>query len=182
MPDPEKLTQNSHIVSVIIPSIHRSTLAATQASLKNQTRVPDEIIVEFDRDRQGPGAARNKGFSKSAGDLIAFTNDDCVAGNDWLEKMIEAIDAHDADMVSGHFSETDFFLQEIRARRKFPTTTQINPSGFIGNTGNAVFKRECLEECYKKDDFIFNPIFGTHGSEDIDLVFRFIQISYSSKT
>lgn len=173
-----EITHKSHVVSVIIPSIGRSTLTETQASLKNQTRQPDEIIIEFDRDRQGPGVTKNNAFSKSVGDLIVFTDDDCISGNDWLEKMIQAVDEHDADMVSSHFTETDFFLQEIRTRRKFPTTTQVNPEGFIGTGGNVIFKRECLQACFKNDGFIFNPIFGIFGSEDIDLVFRLHKMGY----
>jgi GT2 family glycosyltransferase len=34
--------------------------------------------------RHGPAAARNTGWQAAAGDLIAFTDDDCIPANDWL--------------------------------------------------------------------------------------------------
>ena len=121
---------DSHFVSLIIPTIGRESLVLTKAALKSQTRSPDELIVVLDEYRRGPCWTRNKGFQKSKGDLIAFTDDDCVPPKDWLERMISAIDKYDAAMVSSNFQETDPFLQEIRLRRKFPTTSP-NQSGWI---------------------------------------------------
>lgn len=163
---------DSHCVSLIIPTIGRETLALTKAALKSQTRPPDELIVIFDKFRRGPSWIRNEGIAKARGDLIAFMDDDCVPGNDWLERMVAAMGKYDAAMVSSHYFEMDPFLNEIRLRRKFPTTDQINPNGFIGNTGNIIYRRSCLEDCLEKDGFIFNPMFKAYGSEDIDLVFR----------
>lgn len=166
------MKKDSHFVSLIIPTIGRGTLTLTKAALKSQTRPPDELIFIFDEFRRGPAWARNKGVQKSKGDLVAFTDDDCIPGENWLERMIEAIDKYDAAMVSSHYQETDSFLNEIRLRRKFPSTNQLNPKGFIGNTGNVIYRRSCLEACQNMDGAIFNPVFGTHGSEDIELVFR----------
>lgn len=166
------MNTDSHVVSLIIPTIGRETLALTKEALKSQTRPPDELIVVFDKYRRGPSWARNQGFQQAKGDLIAFTDDDCVPGKDWLERMISAIDKYDAAMVSSHFLEMDPFLNEIRLRRKFPIADQINPDGYIGNTGNIVYKRSCLEDCMRLDGFIFNPIFEGYASEDIDMVFR----------
>ncbi len=163
---------DSHIVSLIIPTIGRETLVLTTAALKSQTRPPDEMIVIFDKYRQRQGWVRNKGFKQAKGDLIAFLDDDCVPGLDWLERMISAIDQYDAAMVNSHYNETDLFLRESKRHRKFPTGTRINPVGFIGNAGNVIFRRECLEQCQKHDGYIFNPIFKSYGGEDIDLAFR----------
>lgn len=163
---------DSHIVSLIIPTIGRETLALTKAALKSQTRPPDEMIIIFDKFRRGQGWVRNKGFQQAKGDLIAFMDDDCVPGKDWLERMISAIDKYDAAMVNSHYNETDLFFREIKRHRKFPASTRINPEGFIGNAGNVVFRRECLEQCQNHDGYIFNPIFRSYGGEDVDLAFR----------
>jgi glycosyltransferase involved in cell wall biosynthesis len=163
---------DSHFVSLIIPSIGSSSLQHTKAALKSQTRPPDELIIIFDKHRYSQCWARNKGFKQAKGDLIAFMDEDCVPGNDWLERMVVAIDKYGADMVNGHYNETEPFLREIKQHRKFPSTTRINPEGFIGNAGNVVYQRECLEQCQKRDGYIFNPIFRSYGSEDVDLAFR----------
>ncbi len=166
------IDKDPHFISVIIPSTGRSTLSETKDALNRQTRPPDEVVVVFDKNRKGPSWARNEGFAKTKGDLVAFTDDDCIPGEDWLERMAAAIDKYDAAMVSSHYLETDPFLQEIRLRRRFPTEDRINPDGFVGNTGNVIYRRSCLEECLNVDGFIFNPVFKTYGCEDIDLVFR----------
>lgn len=166
------MNTDSHVVSLIIPTIGRETLALTKAALKSQTRPPDELIVIFDKYRRGQGWVRNQGFEQAKGDLIAFMDDDCVPGVDWLERMVAAIDKYDADMVNSHYDETEPFLREIKQHRKFPSGTRINPDGFIGNAGNVIYRRECLEQCQKLDGYIFNPVFKYHGGEDIDLAHR----------
>lgn len=144
----------------------------TRSGLTKQMHPPDEILVVEDIDRLGPGWARNKGIEKARGNLIAFIDDDCIPNDDWLERFIGAIEKHDAAMVSSHYLETDPFLHEVRQRRKFPTTVQVNPGGFVGTGGNVIFKRQCLDECLREDGFIFNPVFGHFASEDIELIWR----------
>jgi len=169
---------DSHFVSLIIPSIDSSSLQYTKAALKSQTRPPDELIIIFDKHRYSQCWARNKGFQQAKGNLIAFMDEDCVPGDDWLERMVAAIDKYDADMVNSHYNETEPFLHEIKRHRKFPSATRINPNGFIGNAGNVVYRRKCLEQCKQQDGYIFNPIFRSHGGEDIDLAFRVRQKGY----
>ena len=168
----QNMKKDSNVVSVIIPTIGRSTLKETEAGLKIQTRVPDEIIVIEDTNRRGPSWARDEGVKRSKGDLIVFIDDDCIPENDWLECFIKAIEEHNASMVSSSYVEVDPLLREIRQRRNFPTSVQINPVGFVGIAGNVIFRRECLEECFQQDGFIFDPIFGPYGSEDIELPWR----------
>ncbi|MCU0599489.1 MAG: glycosyltransferase family 2 protein [Desulfobacterales bacterium] len=172
------MNADSHFVSVIIPSVGRKSLAHTKEALLAQTRPPDELIIVFDRDRRGPSYPRNEGIRKSRGDLIAFTDDDCVPGKNWLERMISAIDKYDAALVSSHYDETDPLLQEVRLRRFFPDSDRINPTGFVGNAGNVIYRRHCLEECEKKDGFVFNPIYGIFAAEDSDLALRLKQMGY----
>ena len=102
-----------------------------------------------DKDHRGPSIMRNKGIEKSKGDLIAFLDDDNVAGKDWLEIFIKEIDKYNADGVSSNYSEEDPFLNEIRNRRNFPKEAVINPKGFFGGGGNCMYRRNCLEE-FKK--------------------------------
>ena len=104
----------SEFVSIIIPVFNDSErLRLCLESLQNQV-YPDnqyEIIVvdnasqenikavteEFSRvvyTYEGmPGAyvARNKGFNLAKGDIIAFTDSDCLPEADWLEKGVKAL-------------------------------------------------------------------------------------------
>jgi len=52
--------------------------------------------------RRGPGAARNLGASRAAGDYLAFTEDDCLPAPEWLERGAERLDHEPAlDVVEG---------------------------------------------------------------------------------
>jgi glycosyltransferase involved in cell wall biosynthesis len=161
------LNKDDHLVSVIIPTINRSSLAEVLAALNNQTRTPDEIIVMEDKYRRGQSVMRNEGIDKSKGDLIAFLDDDNVPGEKWLEIFINEIDKYNADGVSSNYSEDDPFLHEIRQRRKFPVEVVINPDGYFGTGGNCMYRRKCFEECKLKNGFVFNP--DNRMTQDIEL-------------
>lgn len=48
----------------------------------------------------GPAAARNTGAARAAGTFLAFTDDDCEPGVDWLDRLGDAL-ASDPDQVVG---------------------------------------------------------------------------------
>lgn len=96
------------MISVIIPVYNgRHSLPACLYALQCQTRPPDEIIViddgstddtaavaaEFDvivlsQANAGPAAARNYGARVATGELLLFTDADCVPAADWIERMV----------------------------------------------------------------------------------------------
>lgn len=65
------MARDRHIVSVVIPTIGRSTLARCRAALAEQTRSPDEIITVMDRDRRGAAWARNDGLRQATSRWIS---------------------------------------------------------------------------------------------------------------
>lgn len=107
---------NPIIVSIIVPTYNRKEmLKETLNSLFNQTYPKDnyEIIVcdggsidgteEMVKKRiqdspcvlrylkeknRGVSSARNLGIANASGDIIGFTDDDCVVSNTWIEKAV----------------------------------------------------------------------------------------------
>lgn len=49
----------------------------------------------------GPGPARNRGVREATGDLLAFTDDDCVPERDWLERLVAASAAEPHALLGG---------------------------------------------------------------------------------
>ncbi len=50
-------------------------------------RYRDRAVVLHETKR-GPAAARNRGLSSAKGDIVAFTDADCVVDRDWLTRII----------------------------------------------------------------------------------------------
>src|SRR5689334_19234195 len=46
-------------------------------------------------DHHGPAAARNRGWKAAQGDIIAFTDDDCIPLPDWLATGIHVFSAQE---------------------------------------------------------------------------------------
>ncbi|HUF62891.1 MAG TPA: glycosyltransferase [Verrucomicrobiales bacterium] len=90
-------------------------------SLVEQTYPPHEIIVIDDgsqptladkaavfpsvhfhrQPHAGLGAARNAGVAASTGELIAFTDDDCVPDRQWLERIVRSRETSSWDAAGG---------------------------------------------------------------------------------
>src|SRR5438067_2239297 len=106
-------------VSVVVPTYRRPLLLkkCLQALLRQDSFYPYEIVVADDaadssieeeihkmsgekpgipvryvpvRRRHGPAAARNQGWRAAEGEIIAFTDDDCIPSPGWLRHGLEA--------------------------------------------------------------------------------------------
>ena len=135
-----------------------------------QTLPPDEVIVIRDEERRGPSWARNEGFRQSHCDLIAFTDDDCVPPENWLEMLAQAINRFDAAGAGGTYEEKEPILRSINSGKRFPKTTQIDKKGQVGTTGNIMYRRRWLQDCIEKDGYIFDERLGP--GEDHELSWR----------
>ncbi|MCC6155225.1 MAG: glycosyltransferase, partial [Candidatus Hydrogenedentes bacterium] len=96
-------------VSIVIPAHNAAaTLGECLAAAINQTYTDREVIVVDDgstdatpeiarkfpvvliqQSKSGPAAARNAGGRIASGDIIAFTDSDCVAHCDWVSRLVE---------------------------------------------------------------------------------------------
>lgn len=160
-----------HLVSMVIPTVGRASLDACVASLRRQTRPPDEIHVVHDTERRGGAWARNEGIDRSRGDLIGFVDDDVVLPTDWVERLLAAVDAHDAAGAGGGLEESDAFLQEIRSRRTRRAQAADRSNAPRQNGGLMLYRSEWLEACRREDGYVFNERLR-HAAEDWELVLR----------
>jgi GT2 family glycosyltransferase len=90
------------LISVIIPSRVGETID-TLKSLKKQTFKNFEVIIEWDKKKEGAAATRNKGLKKAKGDYIFFCDNDIDLEPDCLESLWLEIQRTKASWVYGKF-------------------------------------------------------------------------------
>lgn len=87
----------------------------------------------------GPAAARNAGWRHARGEIIAFTDDDCIPDRCWLAYGVGAFSAH-TDGVMGKL---------VVPQPDNPTDYERNAAGLEGSefiTANCFYRRRVLEE------------------------------------
>ncbi|WP_040299712.1 glycosyltransferase family 2 protein, partial [Arcticibacter svalbardensis] len=114
--------------------------------------------------KKGPAAARNYGWMKASGELIAFTDDDCIPDQDWLASLLAAYHDEEELVISGQVivplpeNPTDFERN----------TAHLETAEFI--TANCACTKKALWETGG-----FDERFEQAWREDSDLHFKIIQ-------
>lgn len=194
--------------SIVVPTYNRvSTLRPCLRSLLAQDYPNYEIIVvddgstdstpatlaqefppEFRRLRYlrqknaGPAVARNRGIQAATGEIVAFTDDDCLAPPDWLTQLASGYTRHSEVVgVGGGLSAppeilaTNPYAQYERyiARVIYQVGEIESLGGFecpAGGTANMSYRKSSLEAVHG-----FDQAFPVAAGEDADLKMRICQ-------
>jgi GT2 family glycosyltransferase len=155
-------------VSVVVPTCGRpALLERCLAALGRQTlpRQAYEIIVIEDLKREGPAAARNRGWRRARAPVVAFTDDDTLPDADWLRRGLESFRLEPgADAVCGAV---------VMPLPRRPTDYERDAQGleraeFV--TANCFLRRPLLERLGG-----FDERFPLAWREDSDLHFRLLE-------
>ncbi|NLO91125.1 MAG: glycosyltransferase [Elusimicrobia bacterium] len=110
-------------VSIVIPAYNAArTIGQTLTACLSQT-LPCEVIVVDDgstdntpelargfagvkllrQSNAGPATARNAGWRAASGELVFFTDSDCVPEKDWVEKLLAMFDSDEVGAAGGTY-------------------------------------------------------------------------------
>lgn len=167
-------------ISVIIPAYHsQTTVAESLEALREQTfRDFQTIVVDSSADDQTariisesfpeavlvrsptrlyPHAARNLGVARAVGDILVFTDPDCRARPDWLERLVNTVDAGHPVVGGSMALDTRTPLQTAVHLCKFSWLLPPLPAGprRVVCTANAAYTRAAWDEVGPFDGDVF---------------------------
>lgn len=111
---------------------------------------------------QGPAAARNIGWRLALGDIIAFTDDDCIPESDWLKEGVAAL-KDGKDGISGRVIVPIEGIPTDYERN----VARLEHSEFV--TANCFYRCRALEKCGG-----FDENFSMAWREDAELYFHML--------
>ena len=181
-------------VSVVIPAYNaQQTIAEAVEQSVAQAKGPMEVEVVVVDDgstddtaevaesvgarviRQknlGPASARNKGWESASGNLICFTDADCIPRAGWLENLLDGFTDLQVGAVAGSYevANTRSWLarwvhQEIMERHK-----RMPPFIRAFGSYNVAIPRHVLQATGG-----FDPVYRRASGEDNDLSYRIIK-------
>lgn len=99
-------------------------------------------------ERGGSYVARNLGVAQARGQMIAFTDTDCVPAEDWIEAGCAVVQAPGADVVAGHvevpLGQNPSTAALLDFTRYLDQERHVREHGFAA-TANLWVRREVLE-------------------------------------
>ena len=176
-------------VSVVVPVYNgANTIAKTiDALLAQETEKSYEVIVVDDgstedtpniikkyplkiitQDNAGPSAARNSGWKAASGEIVAFTDSDCVPVSNWVEVLSKPFEDSAVGGVGGTYKTENIgsilatYIGEDIKFRHDRLGKEIEATG----TFSAAFRKNLLEQVGG-----FDETYKKATAEDFDLCF-----------
>ncbi len=175
--------------SIVIPAFNAAaTLAECLEACQRQTHPALEIIVADDgstdstpdiakrlgvryvrQENRGPAAARNTGARMASGDVLVFTDSDCVPEPDWLEKLLTGFTDASVAGVGGSYgirNDSSLLARIIHEEIVLRHQRFRDRVDYLGSF-NVAYRREAFETAGG-----FDESFAQASGEDNDLAYR----------
>jgi Glycosyltransferases, probably involved in cell wall biogenesis len=126
---------------------------STDGTREIVSKYPVKLLVE---EKPGVNAARNVGIKNSTGEIIAFTDHDCVVPRDWVKKIVENLKDPEVGCVGGQILRynNDFLaryadesiIPVMRIFSKKVLLNKISSPAYYPVGCNFAVKREAVEK------------------------------------
>lgn len=181
----EKISRSAYEI-IVVDDASTDLTPHKMASWPRQASTSTVVVTGIRAEtRGGPGACRNLGIQAARGEIIAFTDDDCLPARDWLHRLDEAWRQGEAapfglklagiggrTLISGPAPAT-LAHRYMRAHHWWETPKLSGQVVEYLLTCNGSFRRAALLETGG-----FDPGYGPSGGEDADLGRRLVAAGY----
>jgi glycosyltransferase involved in cell wall biosynthesis len=143
------------------------------------SQFPVRLLTE---EKPGLNGARNTGIKHSSGDVIAFTDFDCIIPKNWIKKIVENFQNRDVGCVGGNVRGyyEDFLsryadesvMPVMRIFKEREVLDSVKPPMHYPAGCNMAFKREAIEKIGAFDESI------RYGFDEDELVERICRKGY----
>ena len=130
----------------------------------------DHDILYYFQENKGPASARNKGVELAKGDIVLFTDADCIPDKNWIEEMVSPFKNPEIAGVKGAYKNKQKSLWARFAQIEFCERYKL------------LLKNEYIDFVdtysagYRKDLFLslggFDTSFPVPNNEDTDFSYR----------
>jgi glycosyltransferase involved in cell wall biosynthesis len=156
------------------PPERREVIAVDNGSTDGTAAIIQSLPVRYAHEGQtGASRARNRGIAESTGEILAFTDADCVASVGWLRELVAGFRAPGAGGVAG---EILAFPPKTPAERYAARIRHLSPRRYLNRaifpfavTANLAFRREVFDRVG-----LFDPT-SPRGGESTDFCTRFFR-------
>ncbi len=192
------MSNNNPSVSVVVPAYNcEKIIAQVLQSIKNQDVLAEvEIVIVDDgstdktgdivksfsdvryirQENAGPAAARNRGFKETHGDIVFFTDSDCLPQKDWISTAMPHFAESNIAVVAGTYgiaNENSWLARYIylEIRYRHDKLLPIYPKSF--GSYNFGIKRNVFQDLNG-----FNTTYRHASGEDNDLSYRLLNAGH----
>lgn len=131
----------------------------------------DRIKVFHHEHNRGASIARNTGIEHAQGNIIVFTDDDCVVDKNWLKELLYGFTDESIGLVIGQI----FYINK-HYHGYFPERLVSNKDAKWPMTANVAYRKKVFEVCGGFDERFFY-----YNNEDSEMAIRAVSKGFSFK-
>ncbi|MFC1633812.1 glycosyltransferase [Planctomycetota bacterium] len=153
------------------PADSYEVIVVDDGSIDNTPTIAQDHTIQYIRqENKGPAAARNNGAQKAKGDIILFTDSDCVPEAHWIREMVKSFEDSKVMAVKGAYRTRQNGLMarfaQVEFEERFEMLKKVENIDMV-DTYSAGFRKEMFVDLGG-----FDTSFPVANNEDTELSYR----------